>query len=195
MIVLRNKSDKTLIQTADAKQSFAQVFQGIVASYGLGKNRVRIDKRKNALALELGIGSAQITRYETGAQSPSLETFAKFCVKYQIDPAEALGLIWRDSAESRDGIVTKWKIKDDLKLGGLRLYWCCDDCSHNNIEYLDPDGLILDEIENSETSLSYKVKKARVYSRELSRIELMCENCGFCYIQLKDFEEWRGKNT
>lgn len=195
MIVLRNKSDKTLTQTGDTRESFAQVFQGIVASYGLGKNRVRLDKRKNALALELGIGSAQITRYETGSQMPSLETFVKFCIKFQIDPTEALGLIWKDSKDSRDGIVTKWRVRDDLKLGGLRLYWTCDDCNHKNIEYLDPDGMILDEIENSDTDLSYKVTKAIVYSRELSRIELMCENCGLCYIQLKDFAEWRAKNT
>lgn len=195
MIVLKNKSDRTLTQAENARESFTQIFQGIVASYGLGTDRFRPEKRKNMLGKELGVGGAQITRYELGDQMPSLETFARFCVKFQIDPAEALGLVWKDSQDNRDGVVTTWNVKDDLKLGGLRLYWTCDECEHPNIEYLDPDGMILDEIENAETNRSYKKKKARIYSRELGRIELMCEQCGLCYIKLKDFEDWKCKNT
>ena len=124
-----------------------------------------------------------------------LETFARICLKFQLDPAEALGLFWRDVTGDKDGVVTSWEVKDDFKLGGFRLYWSCDSCKQKNIEYLDGDGTILEVIEKIVSSIAYKATKAKKYSEALQKIQLMCEGCGLCYVELKGFDKWRQQNT
>lgn len=197
MIVIRNKSEKVLTSSNDLRLFFSQKFEKIIKLYGIGSDKLNFEKRKSVLGRQLGVGPAQIRRYETGKQMPSLEAFAKFCLKFQIDPAEALGLVWENNKCLKNGVVTNWLVKDDLKLGGFRLYWVCDECAHSNIEYLDPDGEILDEIEGnfSSKNIFYENNKASVYSRELSSLQLMCENCSVCYIKLKDFDHWKNANT
>jgi len=192
--VIKNKSNKTLFQSEDTRKVFSKKFKAIIDSYGYG-NRLKPEKRKTTLGKEIGVGGIQITRYADGDQMPSLETFVKICIKFQLEPSEALGLIWKNSKDDKDGVVTRWQVKDDLKMGGLRLYWVCDTCSKRNIEYLDRDGAMLDAIEDTESDVAMGVKRNKMYADTLYTVELMCEHCGLCFKGLKDFAEWKATNT
>ena len=70
MIVIRNDSKDTLAQAGDTRVSFSALFRDLIEKYGYG-DRVKPEKRKNTLGLQLGVGGAQITRYAQGVQMPS----------------------------------------------------------------------------------------------------------------------------
>ena len=193
--MIGNNSTNKLLQEQDTRKAFSTIFDGLVKNYGLGEDRSKHDKRKSTLGQDIGVGGGQITRYAKGEQMPSLETFAKICIQFQLDPAQLLGLAWEDGTKIEDGAVTKWVLKDDLQMGGLRLYWTCDGCDHRNIEYMDENGVILEMLERQPSKLAYNFEKLRAYSDELKATELMCEQCGKCFNELKDFEAWRRQNT
>ncbi len=194
MILIKSETDKTLYQHGDTKYNFSRQFNALIKEYGFG-DRAKLVRRKNHLGKEIGVGGIQITRYQDGSQLPSLEAFVKICLKFQLDPSQALGLQWKDSRHNKDAIVTSWEVKDDLKLGGFRLYWVCDNCEHRNIEYIDHDFNILEKIEDSESYVAYELKKKAVYGEVLEKVGVMCENCSVCFSELKGLSRWVQKNT
>ena len=194
LILIKSESDKTLHQHGGTKWNFSRQFNALVEQYGFG-DRSKLKKRKNHLGKEIGVGGVQITRYQEGGQLPSLETFVKICLNFQLDPSQALGLQWKDSRKDKDATVTNWEVKDDLRMGGFRLYWTCDKCSHKNIEYLDRDFAILENIEGDKRKLDYESKKKIEYAGVLKELGMMCEKCSVCYIELKGMEVWAQKNT
>lgn len=194
MTLIMRSNPETLVQRGNTKDLIAKAFSSIIQEYGYGKNRVDPDKRLNMLGIELGgVGGAQISRYAKGEQTPSIETFIRFCIKFQKSPMELLGLDWREESPDRSTINT-WEVKDDLKYGGFRLYWACNVCAGLNIEYLDPDGIIIEKLERREDG-EYEAERQRAYCEELDGLELMCELCGECYIELKGLKDWKLKNT
>lgn len=186
MPLLENKDDKILLSEEkhsgeEFKKDFVQRLDAVLKQRGyLGGQH---DRTKIEFAKKIGVNERQLHR------NLSLEFFSKICVELQIDPVELLGLVWKSNKDIRNHIITCWKVENNIQLGGLRLYWKCDICGVENLEYLDPEFKLLDKITKL-TDLNYDQgdydkTELEVLRNLIRSISFECEDCGEFYLKLK----------